>query len=295
MAARSDDERFTSESPVPGVRSDTRPGGDDPAPVVPGDTPGDAPSTRTGGDSPVPVVPGDGTTPARMAGAGPSPGAAQGGSDGGVGAAVRDFVRTAVGSVGRAGSVSLSALGDAAEAPGRALAGRIAANAVAQPRPVAERAALVGALSEQPSSPLLGGSTGAAVAAKVAGRIGPLRFLARRTPMWLIVTAVPAMHASVTRGAEELALVASHLVHRVRAAGHEPHPERIRRATVQIVSGAAVDPDVEPRHAPLAVAWLQRALRATLPFSPGVGTRNAGALARAASDVDPSMLAAPPG
>lgn len=237
------------------------------------------------------VVPTGGMPPARMAGDGPTPGAAHaGGGDGGVAGAVRDFVRTAVTSVARAGSVSLGAVGDAVEAPGRALAGRIAAGAVSRPRPVMERAALVGALSEQPSAPLLGGSTAAAVAAKVAGRVGPLRFLARRTPIWLVVTAVPSVHASVTRGAEELALVASHLVHRTRAAGGEPDPDRVRRAAVQIVSGSAVDPDVEPRHAPLAVAWLQRALRATLPFSPGVATRNPGALARAASMVDPSTL-----
>ncbi|HVM02741.1 MAG TPA: hypothetical protein VM263_08725, partial [Acidimicrobiales bacterium] len=205
--------------------------------------------------------------------------------------AVRDLVRAAVTSVGRAGAVSLAAVGDAAEAPGRALAGRIAAAAVARPRAVAERAALVGALSRGPTAPLLGGSTGAAAVAKVAGRVGPLRFLARRTPLWLVVTAVPAVHASVSRGAEELALVASHLVHRARAAGHEPDPERVRRAAVQIASGTAVDPGVEPRHAPLAVAWVQRAVRASLPFSPGVATRDPGRLARAASAVDPATLA----
>lgn len=213
-------------------------------------------------------------------------------ADTGVAAAVRDLVRTAVTSVGRAGVGSLAAVGDAAEGPGRALAGRIAASAVARPRPVAERAALVGALSRGPTAPLLGGSTGAAAVVKVAGRVGPLRFLARRTPLWLVVTAVPAVHASVSRGAEELALVASHLVHRARAAGQEPDPERVRRAAVQIASGTAVDPGVEPRHAALAVAWVQRAVRATLPFSAGVATRDPGCLARAAAAVDPATLAA---
>lgn len=255
--------------------------------------PGDGARRTTSARRPGPAVPSGGTPPARMTGAGPTPGASRaGGGDDGVAAAIRDFVRAAVSSVGRAGSVSLGAVADAAEGPGRALAGRIAANAVDRPRPVPERAALADALSEHPKSPLLGGSTGAAVAAKVARRVGPLRFLARRTPMWLVVTAVPAMHASVTRGAEELALVASYLAHRVRSAGHEPDPERVRRAAVQIVSGQPVDVDVEPRHAPLALAWVQRALRATLPFSPGVGTRNPGALARAAATVDPVTLAA---
>lgn len=215
-------------------------------------------------------------------------------ADPGLAGAIRDFVRTAVTSVARAGTVSLGAVGDAVEAPGRALAGRITAAAVARPRPVADRAGLAAALEEQPRSPLLGGSTGAAVAAKVAGRVGPLRFLARRTPMWLVVTAIPAVHASVTRGADELALVASHLVHRARAADVEPDADRVRRAAVQLLSGVPVDPGSEPRHAPLTVAWLQRALRATLPFSGGVSTRDPGGLARATAAVDPATLGAPP-
>ncbi|MGI8684880.1 MAG: hypothetical protein ACR2MO_07305 [Acidimicrobiales bacterium] len=213
--------------------------------------------------------------------------------DTGVGAAVRAMVRTAIGAVGRAGSTSLSAAGDVLEVPGRALAGRIAASAVSHPRPVAERPDLVNALEENKRSPLLGGATGAALATRVARRVGPLRFLARRTPMWLAITAVPAVHASVARGAEELAVVASHLVHRARAAGVQPDPERVRRAAVQLLSRVPVDPSVEPRHAPLATAWLQRALRATLPFSPGVATRDPGSLARATVSVDPATLGSP--
>lgn len=227
------------------------------------------------------------------AGAGPSPGA---GSplgvrdERGIAAGVHDVVRTAMTSVGRAGNASRVAIGEAFEGPGRALAGRIAVAALSQPRPVADPDDLAAALNEQPRAPLLGGATGAALAAKVARRVGPLRFLARRTPMWLVITAVPALQASVARGAEELALVASHLVHRARAAGMEPDSERVRRAAVQLVSGSPVDPATEPRHAPLVVAWLERALRATLPFSPGVATRNPGSLARAATAVDPSTL-----
>jgi len=226
-------------------------------------------------------------------GAGPSPGAGSppgGGNESAVAAGVGDLVRTMVTAVGRAGTVSLSAAGEAVEAPGRALAGRIAAAAVSQPRPVADRTDLAAALDEQPRSPLLGGATGAAMAAKVARRVGPLRFLARRTPMWLVITVGPALHASVTRGAEELALVASHLVHRTRAAGLEPDPERVRRAAVQLITGVAVEPTAEPRHAPMVVAWLRRALRATLPFSPGVATHNPAALARSTAAVDPLTL-----
>ena len=217
-------------------------------------------------------------------GAGPS-------SDGGIGPAVGAVVRSVLAAGGRAGTVSLTAAADAAEGPGRNLAGRIAARAVSQPRPVVHPDDLAAALDEQPRSPLLGGATGAALAAKVAGRVGPLRFLARRTPLWLIVTAAPALHASVSRGAEELALVASHLVHRARAAGVEPDPERVGRAAVQLVTGAPVDPTAQPRYAGMVGSWLRRALRATLPFASGVATHNPRALARATATVDPSTLA----
>lgn len=212
------------------------------------------------------------------------------GNDGGIPAAVRDLVSAALTAVGKAGSFSIGAVGDTMEAPARALAGRITAGAINQPKPVADPAVLTAALSAESRSPQLGGATGAALAAKVARRVGPLRFLARRTPLWLVVTALPALHASMARGAEELALVASHLVHRARAAGLEPDPEKVRRAAVQLLSGVSVDPDTEPRHAPLAVAWLQRALRAALPFSSGVATRDPGPLARAVSAVDPAAI-----
>lgn len=213
-------------------------------------------------------------------------------NEAGIAAAIRALVRTVVSSVGQAGTVSFSAIGDAAEGPGRNLAGRIATSAVRQPRPVAHRDDLAAALDEQPRSPLVGGATGAAVVAKVASRVGPLRFLARRTPMWLVVTLAPALHASVTRGAEELALVASHLVHRTREAGVEPDPERIRRATVHLLTGKPVAPDAEPRYAPLVVGWVRRALRSALPFAHGVATQNPRQLARAASAVDPMTLRA---
>lgn len=222
-----------------------------------------------------------------------SPGAGRGsapGNQSGTAAAIRDLVRVGMGAVIRAGSLSVGLVGDTLEGPGRTLASRITTGAVRNPRPVADPADLAAALEDRPRSPLLGGATGAALAARVAGRVGPLRFLARRTPLWLVVTAAPALHASVAHGAEELALVASHLVHRARINGLEPDPERVRRAAVQLLSGAAVDPGTEPRHGPLALAWLQRALRATLPFSSGVATRNPLLLARAASAVDSGSL-----
>ncbi len=104
---------------------------------------------------------------------------------------------------------------------------------MSHPRPVAERPDLLDALEEQSRSQLLGGATGAALATRVARRAGPLRFLAKRTPMWLVITSAPAVHASVARGAEELAVVASHLVHRAMAAGVQPDPERVGRAATE--------------------------------------------------------------
>jgi hypothetical protein len=119
---------------------------------------------------------------------------------------------------------------------------------------------------------------------------GIFGFLARRTPLWLVATAVPALVASVTRGADELRLLASHLVHRARAKGIEPDPERVRRAAVQIASRQAVDPEREPSHGRLVVAWLRRAFRAALPFTAGVATSDPEGLAAAAADVDPTQL-----
>jgi hypothetical protein len=43
----------------------------------------------------------------------------------------------------------------------------------------------------------------------------------------------------------------------------------------------------------VAVAWLRRAARATLPFSPGTATRDPEGLASRAAAVDAKRLAAP--
>ena len=208
--------------------------------------------------------------------------------DGGVGA----VVRSAVGAGRRAGSLTASSVLDALEAPLRALSRKVVAEALAQPRAVSNTTRLAEALGERAKAPLLGGATATALATKVARRVGPLRFLARRTPMWIVAAAIPALTASIARGKDELELVASHLVHRARAAGVEPDAERLRRATVQLVSGGSVDPGTDPSHIPLARAWLQRGLRATLPFAPGVSTRNPEGLAAAAAAVPVHHLGA---
>lgn len=192
--------------------------------------------------------------------------------------------------VKRAGGVSAAGLGEAVDAPLRALTRRVVAEAHARPRPVADAGILTAQLAERPNSPLLGGASAAAMAAKVARRFGPLRFLARRTPMWVVAAAVPALYASVARGAEEISLVASHLALRARADGHEPDMERVRRVAVQLVAGAPADPDREPQYGPLVRSWLARALRATLPFTKGVATTDPHGVGRAASEVPASAL-----
>jgi hypothetical protein len=202
------------------------------------------------------------------------------------------LVGTALDAVGRAGMVSAGALGDALEGAGRSLARRVVADAIARRHPLGDRDALARSLASRPAAPVLASATAAALAVRVAGRFRGLRFLAKRSPVWLLATAVPALIASVTRGADELGMVASYLVGRARAAGVEPDPERVRRAAVQVVSHRAVDPDEEPSHGRLALAWLRRAARAALPFTAGVATADPEGLAAAAEAIVPATLAA---
>ena len=129
-----------------------------------------------------------------------------------------------------------------------------------------------------------------AVAVRLLSRFKVVKAVAKKSPLWLLATAVPALVASVSRGADELGMVASHLVHRARAAAVEPDLERVRRASVQIVSHLPVDPEVEPSHGRLAVGWLKRAARAALPFTAGVATADPEGLAAAASELDPTLL-----
>jgi hypothetical protein len=207
-----------------------------------------------------------------------------------IGRAVRAVVMAALTFLRRAGTVSLKGLTDAVDTPFRVLTRRVAADAVVQPRPVPDTPSLAAALAARPNAPVLGGATAVAMAARVARRFGPLRFLARRTPMWLVAVAGPALHASLAKGADELALVASHLVHRARDSGIEPDPERVRRVAMQLVSGAPVDPGTDNGHQRLIAAWLQRALRSALPLTAGVATRDPQGLARAAATVPPAAL-----
>jgi hypothetical protein len=213
-------------------------------------------------------------------------------TDPGVADEVGGVVRTALDAVGRAGTLSASAVTDALESAGRSLTRRVVTGAATEGKDLADPQALQKALADKPRVPALGSATTAAVALKFAGRFRRLGFFAKRTPAFLVATAVPALVASVTRGADELGMVASHLVHRARAEGIEPDLERVRRAAVQIVSYLPVDPEAEPSHGRLVVQWLRRAFRAALPFTAGVATADPAGLATAAAEVDPARLGA---
>jgi hypothetical protein len=212
--------------------------------------------------------------------------------DDGLAADVNRVVQSALAAVGRAGIVSAASVAEAVEGAGRALTRRVIANALSAPRGVPDRSHLARALSERPTTPALGNATLAAIGVRVASRLRPLGFLSRRTPMWLLAAAVPALVATVARGSDELGLVASHLVQRARADGVDPQPDRVRRVAVQIVSHAPIDADVEPSNGRLVVSWLRRAVRAALPFTAGVATRDPEGLAERAAEVDAASLAA---
>ncbi len=205
--------------------------------------------------------------------------------------AVKAVVHALKSALGRAGTLTATGLGEAVEAPARALTRRAAEAAVAAPRPLADEKALARALAAGPGSPALGSATAAAMATRVAQRFGPLKFLARRTPLWVVAAAGPAIYSSVTRGGDEVGMVASHLVHRTRAAGMQPDPERVWRAAVQLVSGTTVDTGVDPRHGSLVLSWLKRAVKSALPFGAGVATRDPASLAAAAATLHPASVA----
>jgi hypothetical protein len=205
---------------------------------------------------------------------------------------VGGVVRTALDSIARAGTVSAAAASDALESAGRSLTRRVVSGAATDRKDLADRQSLEKALADKPRVPALGSATTAALALKFATRFRRLGFLAKRTPTFLVATAVPALVAGVTRGADELGMVTSHLVHRARAEGVEPDLERVRRAAVQLVTHQPVDPETEPGNGRLVVQWLRRAFRAALPFTAGVATADPEGLATAAAEVDTAGLGA---
>jgi hypothetical protein len=209
----------------------------------------------------------------------------------GIADAVREVVAAVLAAIGRAGTISAANIADAAEGAGRSLTRRVVSGALDAPRPVGDQRRLADALASRTATPVVASATGAALMARSLSRFRLLNFLSRRTPMWIVAGLVPALVASVSRGADELGMVASHLIRRTRDAGLEPDPERVRRAAVQVLSGAPIDPDVEPGQGALIVAWLRRAFRSALPFSSGIATRDPEGVAAVAADVDPKLVA----
>jgi hypothetical protein len=205
---------------------------------------------------------------------------------------VRTVVQTAVDAVSRAGTVSAAGISDAVENAGRSLARRVVTGSATERPELVEHARLTKALADKPAVTALGSATTAAMLIRFASRFKRLGFLAKRTPAFLVAAAVPALLASVSRGADELGMVSAHLVHRARAEGIEPDLERVRRTAVQIVERRPVDPEVEPSHGTLVVYWLRRAFRAALPFTAGVATADPEGLAAAAAAVDVRRLGA---
>jgi hypothetical protein len=204
---------------------------------------------------------------------------------------VREVVAAVLAAIGRAGTSSAANITETVEGAGRSLTRRVVSGALDAPRPVGDRRQLAEALAARPATPIVASATGAALVARSLSRFRVLNFLSRRTPMWIMAGLVPALIASVSRGADELGMIASHLIRRTRDAGLEPDPERLRRAAVQVLSGAPIDPDVEPGQAALVVAWLRRAFRSALPFASGIATRDPEGLAAVAAEVDPKQVA----
>ena len=121
-------------------------------------------------------------------------------------------------------------------------------------------------------------------------RIGPLKFLARRTPWLLAASVIPDVYSALARGRDEVAIVSSFLVHRAERAGVDIDPERLHRVTVQLLQRRRVDPGTEPEDADLVSSWIRRALKSALPFVKGGVTPHSNSIAAAAASVDPSLL-----
>lgn len=203
---------------------------------------------------------------------------------------VSGVVGAVLAAASRTGRASAAGVNAGVERAARAMTRRATASALADPRPVADVRDLAAALAERSPVPALSSATAAALAARVARRVGPLRFLARRTPLWIAAAAIPALYASVARGATELNLVASHLVLRARAAGVQPDPHRVHDAAIRVLTRAGSD--AAPAPGTLVSRWMGRAARSALPFAGAVRTPDPEGVADAAGQVPVSELAA---
>ena len=96
------------------------------------------------------------------------------------------------------------------------------------------------------------------------GRVA--RALGGRTPLGLIVRFGPALYTAVSSNLRGLDAAAGRLATRARGRKIDPDPERLRRAVVQALTGAPVDPDADADHSALLRVWLGEAGRRAVPF-----------------------------
>ena len=103
-----------------------------------------------------------------------------------------------------------------------------------------------------------------------ARRAAPVARVASRTPVGLALRFGPVLAETVREQVARIDEVAATVLTRARAAGVEPHPERLRTVVVQILTGDVPDPDRRPDHVRLARTWVTDAGRRSIPL--GVGT-----------------------
>jgi hypothetical protein len=121
---------------------------------------------------------------------------------------------------------------------------------------------------------------------------------ARRVPMLAAVTGVATGLTIFARGLREVRLIASHLVHRARAAGVEVDPSALRTIALQVY----LRPHEAPTHdgspsmltTRVATRWARTAATTVLPLVPdAIGVPAIDSWVAAAERVDVRLLAGP--
>ena len=177
----------------------------------------------------------------------------------------------------------------------RALVRRRVDRAMRPGTPAVDADALVDALDPR-SGPALSPWIGAG-AARLArtGRVA--KVVGGRTPLGLAVRFGPAVHAAVTSSIRSIDAAAAHVVHRARANGVEPDPERVHRVVVQALGGGGIDPHAEADHGRLLRGWLTTAGRRAVPFGDRInglrGGRTPEAIAATLASLDVTGLGPP--
>ncbi len=206
----------------------------------------------------------------------------------GILAAAGGVVQAVTSTLAKGGQASAGAVSRSAEGAATTLTGRVIRSALAQPRTIDDTTELARALVTRPTGASLAGPV-VAMAARAASKFGALRFLTRRTPMWLLASLVPALWSAMARGTNELSALASYLALRARSEGIEPEPGRLETAVVQLALGQPVDPGLDVRHGPLVLRWLGSGAWGVLALG-NRGRSDPRRLAAAASAVPPSIL-----